>query len=229
MKLPEGCVYRSYRSAMLTKHNIMPILISSLTNFVFFLPTMLFPRDLRIPYDHPLYSRIYFAYYARIKIRARDVITGAVRSSNVESGKEIDQSGLFRCRDPTRGCISEKKVPRNAPRAQNEDDRNGGWEIEGWEGRRTYGGWGGGGGKEDRQMRFPSCRRRRSSCCTQPPCRSLLALCEDMAVISYGLWFDCASRAKTRNCDTPVNTVSIVSPYLAFRFLRFQPVVNIIR
>lgn len=131
MRLPEGCIYRSYRSTMLTKHNTMPI-IFSLTDFAFF-PTCLrcFSRVIRgisecspIPYDHPLYSRIYFAYYARIKIRARDVITGPC-VPRTWSRERRSTGRSFRCRDPARGCISEKKVPRNAPRAQNEDDRNG--------------------------------------------------------------------------------------------------------
>lgn len=183
---------------MLTKHNIVPITFSRI---LLFFQRATFSRRIpecsRIPYDHPLYSRIYFAYYARIKIRARDVITGPWRSSNMDSGKEIDRSVFSVPRSYKRMHLGEN-VPRNAPRAQNEDDRNG---DERPMRRTTHTGWEG--RSADVVSKLQKKKQLHPAVCRPPRvmCRDSMA-CDSIAPL-----------ARTRNRDTLVDSVLIVSPY----------------
>lgn len=179
-----------------------------------------------------IYLRIYFVYYTRLKYSARDVITGRRVFFERGAGKG-DRVGCTVRRDhphPVEEHLGEN-VPRNAPRARNEDDRGADEETEGEkeqasaQGRRT--GWEGE-VAADATSRLQ--KKRQLHPAMRPAYRpsSCVTCCDSMAD---------APPVRAGNLDTRVDTASRSSPppprsppsrlSSFLRFSDFRPVVNI--
>lgn len=190
----------SYRDTMLTKHNIVPITFSRI---LLFFQRATFSRrmpEYTIWFAYTIWSPAIFTNIFRILRADQNTCERcyyrAVRSSNMDSGKEIDRSIFSVPRSYKRMHLGEN-VPRNAPRAQNEDDRN---RDERPMRRTTHTGWEGRSADvvsklQKKQLHPAVCRPPRVMCRDSMACDSIAPL------------------ARTRNRDTLVDSVLIVSPY----------------
>lgn len=157
-------------------------------------------RTIFASYDYLLFTKIFCILHAgpRYYICEGCYYTGARYVPRTWT-RERRSSRSFRI-----GRILHKRmhlgenVPRNAPRARNEDDRGGTDEME--DDAR--------GGKEDRQMRLPGCRRR-GSCtplCTQPYRPSRVIRCDCTA-------YDCRTRYRLDRPSISDSTISACRKY----------------